>query len=58
MFNFSLHVCAEIFHMVNIDVPAGVGAPPVAHNSITLLNQPYEADQPLRCIKAWLNDFT
>ena len=22
-------MCAQIFHMVNIDVPAGVGAPPL-----------------------------
>ena len=22
-------MCVEIFHMVNIDVPAGVGAPPL-----------------------------
>ena len=27
LFNFSLRVFAEIFHTVNIDVPAGVGAP-------------------------------
>ena len=28
MFNFTLDVCAN-FHMVNIDVPASVGAPPL-----------------------------
>ena len=28
MFNFTLQ-CVQIFHMVNIDVPAGVGAPPL-----------------------------
>jgi len=28
MFKFTLHVCT-IFHMVSIDVPAGVGAPPL-----------------------------
>ena len=28
MFN-SHFVCVQIFHMVNIDVPAGVGAPPL-----------------------------
>ena len=27
--NITLYAYAEIFHMVNIDVPAGVGAPPV-----------------------------
>ena len=29
MFNFSLHVFADIFHTMNIDVPAGVGALPL-----------------------------
>ena len=29
MFNFTLHVCEEFFHTMNIDVPAGVGAPPL-----------------------------
>ena len=29
MFNFTFHVCAIVFHMVNTDVPAGVGAPPL-----------------------------
>ena len=28
MFNFTLHV-SKTFHMVNIDVPAGAGAPPL-----------------------------
>ena len=28
MFNFTLDVCAN-FHMMNIDVPASVGAPPL-----------------------------
>ena len=28
MFNFIFHVCAN-FHVVNIDVPASVGAPPL-----------------------------
>ena len=30
MFNFTLHVCVcEVFHVVNVDVLAGVGAPPL-----------------------------
>ena len=29
MFNFTLHVCAKKFHILNIDVPAGVGTPPL-----------------------------
>ena len=29
MFNFTLHVCTIFFHMVSIDVPVGVGAPPL-----------------------------
>ena len=30
MFNFTLHVCRNVlFHMMNIDVPASVGAPPL-----------------------------
>ena len=27
MFNFTLHVCAEIFYTMNIDLPDGVGVP-------------------------------
>ena len=38
MFNFTLHVCTKIFHMVNIDVPAGVGGPPLNKTSCTFLN--------------------
>ena len=30
MFNFTLHVCVEIFHIMNIDVPPGVGAAPLS----------------------------
>ena len=33
MFNFTLHVCVEIFHIMNIDVPPGVGAPPLQHTT-------------------------
>ena len=29
MFNLTLQLCVEIFHMMNIHVPAGVGAPPL-----------------------------
>ena len=30
MFNFTLHVCRNVpFHMMNLDVLAGVGAPPL-----------------------------
>ena len=29
MFNFTLHVCGKFSHMVNIDVLADVGAPPL-----------------------------
>ena len=29
MFNFILHVCTNFSYMVNTDVPAGVGAPPL-----------------------------
>ena len=43
LYNFTLHVCAEIFLTINIDVPVGVGAPPLVHNAITSLNQSYEA---------------
>ena len=42
LYNFTLHVCAEIFHTIN-DVPVGVGVPLLVHNTITLLNQFYEA---------------
>ena len=28
-FDFALHVCAESFHMISTDVPAGVGSPPL-----------------------------
>ena len=37
MFNFTLHVC-NIFHMVNIDVPAGVGAPPLDAQCLDINN--------------------
>ena len=36
MFNFTLHVCT-IFHMVSIDVPASVGAPPFDTTSLAKL---------------------
>jgi len=29
MFNFTLQCVQNLFHMVNINVPAGVGAPPL-----------------------------
>ena len=35
MFDFALYACAESFHMMRIDVPTGVGAPPLSTQVIT-----------------------
>ena len=36
-FDFALYECVESFHMISIDVTAGVGAPPLEH-----ISQPLE----------------
>ena len=37
-------MCAQFFHMVSIDVPAGVGAPPLnATTSVATLGHEYQA---------------
>ena len=45
MFNFTFHVCVEIFHIMNIDVPPGVGAPPLSTqlSSMQLCTNLYES---------------
>ena len=37
MFNFILCLCVENFHIMNINVPASVGAPPL-HTQLSLNN--------------------
>ena len=37
MFNFTLYVCAQNFHIMNIHVPASVVAPPLSHQQMPLI---------------------
>ena len=36
-FNFTLYVCAEILHMMNINMPASVGAPPLDTTTVYIV---------------------